>query len=164
MNAPVPKSEEEVLVACDHALRLAPAQWPDTLPASKKLLGAPEWYLFEHETWAIGESIRRAFVQHPHWKKKTFLTSKVVEVATSRNLRRGRQSFIMALGFTSACPHAPSLVAFLSDPDVNGQVIDTLLKMRAGGFAHAVAPLVQSDKTWISRLAKKYIERYPTVG
>jgi hypothetical protein len=43
-------------------------------------------------------------------------------------------------------------------------VVDTLLKMRAGGFADAVAPLVQSDKAWIRRLAKKYVERYPSVG
>ena len=164
MNASVPKSEEEVLAACDHALRLAPTQWPHTLPASKELLGAPEWYPFEREAWAIGESVRRAFVQHRHWKKNTILISKVVEVAKNRNLRRGRQSFITALGFASACPHASSLVAFLSDPDVNGQVVDTLLKMRAGDFANVVAPLVQSEKTWIRRLAKKYIERYPTIG
>jgi hypothetical protein len=51
--------------------------------------------------------------------------------------------------------------AFLSDSDVDGQVVHTLLKMRAGGYAEAVAPLLQSEKPWIRRLAKKYVERYP---
>jgi len=163
MNASVPKSEGEVLAACDQALRLAPSEWPPTLPASKELLGAPEWYPFEHEAWAIGESIRRTFVQHAGMKKKTALISKVAEVATCRNLRRGRQSFIMAIGFVAACTHASSLVAFLDDPDVDGQVVHTLLKMRAGGFGEDVASLLHSEKSWVRRLAKKYIERYPSV-
>ena len=124
-------------------------------------MGAPEWYPFEHEAWPIGESVRRAFVQRPQLKKNAALISKVVEVATCRNLRRGRQSFIIAIGFVSASPFASSLVASLNDPDVDGQIVHTLLKMRAEGFAHAVAPLVQSHKAWIRRLAKKYIERYP---
>jgi len=79
VSVAVPKSEEEVLAACDDALRLAPTQWPPTLPASKELLGAPEWYPFEHEAWGIGESIRRGFVQHPHWKRNTSLISKVAK-------------------------------------------------------------------------------------
>jgi hypothetical protein len=37
------------------------------------------------------------------------------------------------------------------------------LKMKVGGFANDVAPLLQSEKSWIRRMAKKYIERYPGV-
>jgi len=70
----------------------------------------------------------------------------------------------MAIGFVAACHVASSLVAFLNDTDVDGQVVDALLKMRAGGFGHDVAPLVQSNKAWIRRLAKKYVERYPSIG
>jgi hypothetical protein len=69
----------------------------------------------------------------------------------------------MAIGFVAACPHASSLAGLLGDPDVNGQVVYTLLKMKVGGFANDVAPLLQSEKSWIRRLAKKYIERYPGV-
>ena len=161
MNSSVPNSEEEVLAACRQALRLAPADHPPTLPTSKELLGAPEWYPFEREAWAIGESVRRAFAQHPRLKKNASLISKVAEVATCRNLRRGRQSFIMAMGFVSACPFAASLLASLNDPDVDGQVVHTLLKMRANGCARSMGHLLHSDKVWIRRLAKKYIERYP---
>jgi len=161
VTLPVPTCEEQVLAACEAALRLAPSAWPPDLPASKELLGAPEWYPFERNAWAIGESIRRAFVQYPRLKKKTVLTSKIAEVATCRNLRRGRQSFVMAMGFVAARSYAAELVPFLGDTDVDGQVVYTLLKMRAGGHALAVGALLRSEKTWIRRLAKKYAERYP---
>src|SRR5215471_1085433 len=65
------------------------------------------------------------------------------------------------------CRSLPSCTVIGCVPERFGcrwQVVDTLLKMRAGGFADAVAPLVQSDKAWIRRLAKKYVGRYPSVG
>jgi len=157
----VPASEEEVFAACEQALLLAPAEYPATLPPSKELLGAPEWHSFEHEAWPIGESIRRAFRENPKLKRKDAVLAKVMEVATCRNLRRGRQSFIMALGFVAAEKHAKTLIPFLNDGDVAGQVVHTLIKMKAAGFAGEVAPLLQSDKTWIRRLAKQYVKRYP---
>ena len=55
----VPESEKQVLAACEQALRLAPPEWPTTLPASEELHGAPQWYPFETDTWNIGESIRQ---------------------------------------------------------------------------------------------------------
>ena len=160
MSSRVSTSEEQIFAACDQALRLAPAECPPTLPPSKELLGAPEWYSFEHEAWPIGESIRRAFVENPRLKKKDAVLAKVAEVATCRNLRRGRQSFIMALGFVGALRYAEALAPFLSDQDVDGQVLDTLIKMKASGFSREVNSLLQSDKAWIRRLAKKYVDRY----
>jgi len=161
VNAVVPESEEQILAACEKALSLAPSEWPADLPPSKKLFGASEWYPFEHEAWAIGESIRRAFVKQPKLRKRTPLISKVAEVATCLNLRRGRQSFVMAIGFVAACPFATALVPFLRDSDIDGHVVDTLLKMKASGFAPVVAPLLQSEKSWIRRLARRYVDRYP---
>lgn len=67
---------------------------------------------------------------------------------------------MMALGFVGARQFAMRLVPFLCDSDVDGQVLDTLLKMKAGGHGQAVAPLAHSNKAWIRRLAKKYLERY----
>ena len=161
VNASVPESEEQILAACEKALSLAPSEWPVDLPPSKELFGAREWYPFEHEAWAIGESIRRAFVKRPTLRKRTALVSKVAEVATCQNLRHGRQAFVMAMGFVDACPFAATLAQFLHDADVDGHVIDTLIKMKAAGFAHDVSPLLQSEKSWIRRKARKYVDRYP---
>jgi hypothetical protein len=160
VRSPIPASEEQVLAACEQALRLAPAAYPATLPPSKELSDAPEWYSFEHEAWALGESIRRALAENPRLKMKDASLAKVAEVAVCQNLRRGRQSFVMALGFVAARRYADVLVPFLSDPDVDGQVLYALTRMKAPQFAREVASLLHSDKTWIRRLAKKYIDRH----
>jgi len=154
------ESEQEILAACEEAIRLAPTEFPPTLPPSKKLSGVPAWYPFENQAWPIGESIRQAFARNPKLKKRENVLAKVVEVATCRNLRRGRQSFIMALGFVSARQYAERLAAFLGDPDVDGQVLDTLIKMRASGYTREASSLLHSDRTWTRRLAKKYLDRY----
>jgi hypothetical protein len=125
-------------------------------------MGAPDWYDFEHEAWGIGESIRRAFVKTPRFKRKEVILAKVAGVVTWRNLRRGRQSFIMAIGFVAARRYAETLVPFLRDPDVDGQVLYTLVKMRAPGFAHEVASLLHAKQTWKRNLAKTYVSRYPS--
>ncbi|MDT8069153.1 MAG: hypothetical protein ROO76_13390 [Terriglobia bacterium] len=93
--------------------------------------------------------------------RKPEIFGKLAEVACCRNLRRGRQSFIIAMGYTSARQYAAGLVPMLSDVDVDGQVLHTLLKMKAPGFASDVRPLQKSDKTWIRRLANKYLDRFP---
>jgi hypothetical protein len=156
----VPASEDEILGVCEKGLSLASPLYPQTLPRSEELLGAPDWYSFEHEAWGIGESVRRSFVQNPKFKKNQDVLNRVLEVACCRNLRRGRQSFIMALGFVAPRQHAKTLSPFLSDPDDDGHVVYTLIKMKAPGFISEIEPLLQSDKTWIRNLAKKYLSRY----
>ena len=164
MVPPKLASEDEILSACDEAIRLAPAEFPPNLPPSKQLLGASEWYLFENQAWPIGESIRQEFVRNPGLKKRANIPTRVADVATCRNLRRGRQSFVMALRFVSARHCAERLAVFLDDPDVDGQVLDTLIKMKASNYTREVKLLLHSDKTWIRRLAKKYLDRYQSSG
>ncbi len=148
-----------MLDACDRALRLAPDEYPPT-PSPNQQHGAPEWYRFEHEAWKIGESLRQAFQKSRRLKNQPSILEKVIEVALCRNLRRGRQSFILALGFAAAKPYASLLTPLLSDEDVNGQVVSTLLKMKADEFANEVMPLVNAKKTWIRHLAERYTARY----
>jgi hypothetical protein len=66
----------------------------------------------------------------------------------------------MALGFVAARQHARTLCSFLSDSDVCGHVLYTLVKMKSPEFVREVEPLIESDKTWIRNLAKKYLSRY----
>ncbi len=160
MSTP-PSSTLEIVNICERALGMAPEAYPPTLPSSPELLGAPAWYGFEHAAWPLGEDVRQAFSRTPRLKSDSAAVSKVVEVATCRNLRRGRQSFITALGFVAASDYASRLAQFLGDPDVEGQVVGTLLKMKVAGFAGQVRPLTNSKQTWIRRLAERYLERYP---
>jgi hypothetical protein len=159
---PVPNSEDEIIHGCHQALCLAPSEYPPTLPTSKERLDAPEWYGFELAAWPIGERIRQALSKNPRFKKNIGVVTKILEVAICRNLRRGRQSFVTTLGFVAAKGHAQDLVPFLNDEDVDGQVVGTLLKMRAAGYGREVRPLLDSKQAWIKRLAKNYISRYPS--
>jgi hypothetical protein len=157
-------SEAEILAACEAAIRLAPVEFPPTLPPSEELLGAPGWYAFEHQAWPIGESVRQAFSKNPRLRRREVLLSKVAQVATCWNLRRGRQSFVMALGFVSARHYAELLAEFLDDPDVDGHVLRTLFKMRASGFAReANLLLLHSDTSWKRRWAQKYLDRFSSL-
>jgi hypothetical protein len=158
MELAIPQSEAGVFALCDRALRLAPMELLAALPASKELLGAPEWYPFESQAWPLGEHIRLAFAKYRTLRTRSAF-SRVVEVCLDRTLRRGRQSFVMALEFPQAREFASALLPLLSDSDVDGQVVGTLLKMRAYGYANQVQPLLQADKAWIRRLARRYIER-----
>src|SRR5262249_7693716 len=104
---------------------------------------------------------RQAFVAKPSARKDLEVIQKVLQVALCRNLRRGRQSFIMLLGFRAAKPFAQKIARDLQDRDVDGHVLDALLRMEAPGFAAEVSLLLKVEKTWIRKLAKKYLERYP---
>jgi hypothetical protein len=160
METAIPESTKQVSAACQRAISLAPSDWPPTLTPSNDLWGAPAWYPFEWEAWPIGESIRHAFVKNRRLRRPEIFRS-VVQVTECPNLRRGRQSFVMALGFSEAREFAPRLVSLLDDPDVAGHVVHTLLKMKAAGYGPAVKPLIDCDTAWIRRLAKRYVKRYP---
>ncbi len=151
------KSDLEEL--CNRALDSAPESVSPDL-RNDSSLGVPAWYDFESAAWAAGEQVRQAFSQHRTWKKDAALRDRVLEVAVHRQLRRGRQAWIMALGFVDARDLAPALAPHLSDPDVEGQVVDTLTKMRAGGFSQQVWPLTSHKQAWIRKLARRYLKRY----
>lgn len=153
-------SSQDVIAACAAAKALGPAEVPPDLPPDPKLNGVPGWCGFEWDAWPVGEAIRQSFQTTPSLKRDRRVLDAVLGVVRHRPLRRGRQSFVMALGFTGAATYAPALAEFLSDPDIDGQVLDTLLRMRAAGYGGAVAPLLEDRHAWIRKLARRYLDRY----
>lgn len=156
--------KEAVIAACDRALSFAPLKYPSDLPSSEEFPGAPEWYSFEWKVWEIGENIRQQLQSHPKLKVDADILNKIVSVIQCGNLRRGRQSFVLLLGFKGASKYADEIGGFLNDPDVAGQALDSLLKMRVAGYAGRVEALLESEQAWIRRTAKTYLERYPRVA
>jgi hypothetical protein len=102
VNGSVLESEEQVLAACEVALCLAPAEWLPDLPISNELLGVPDWYPFEHAVWPVGGNYSAGLLSTFPAQEEYISNLKVAEVAVCRNLRHGRQSFIMALGSVGA--------------------------------------------------------------
>jgi hypothetical protein len=154
------KTSEEIVGACLAAKSLAPADFPSDLPSTPLLAGAPGWYDFEEQTWPIGEAIRRSLKTMPLLRRDSSMTTAILSVVRCVNLRRGRQSFVMALGYKTAANHSPVIAAYLQDPDICGQAVDTLLKMQAPGHVTQVDVLLSHNQPWIRRLAKRYVERY----
>ena len=132
---------------------------PDLAPMANHP-DVPEWHGFEWEVWEIGEQIRQLLVEHPALRKDRKLQEGFVRISTNAKAKRGRQSFVILLGFKSCQVHAATIATQIGDPAVTGHVISTLTKMRAGGFADTVRPYVESNVTWIRNEAKKYMARY----
>ncbi|MFJ4222758.1 hypothetical protein [Microbacterium sp. NPDC089695] len=147
----------------DGARTLIPNEIPDELPGFVNSEGVyiPGYHDFEHTLWRVGADIWEILIAHPSLRKDDVLCAQIVAVATNRAAMRGRRSFILACGSVKHARYAPQLVAHLDDNAVDGQVLDTLLKMRVGEYTTEVRPLLDSPTAFIRRLAKRYVERYP---
>ena len=151
---------EQIIGACVATKALAPAECPPDLPTSPLLSGEPGWYDFEEQAWPIGEAIHRSLKAKSQLRRDTSVTQAIFGVIGCRNLRRGRQSFVLALGYTTASQHAAGIAALLSDPDICGHVVDTLLKMQVSGYELQVAELARHQQPWVRRLSRRYVARY----
>ena len=132
---------------------------PD-LPPGQYTQGAPEWHSFEHTIWAIGEDIRQLLLKKKSLRNDDDLQSTFAAISVNRNAKRGRQSFIMLLGYTSCQQYSYSIASQLDDPDVTGHVISTLLKMQAPDFVQEISKFLDHDISWIRRKAKAYCGRF----
>lgn len=119
-------------------------QKPD-LPQGKNTSGAPEWYRFEHAIWAFGGDIRRLFLKSKFLRKDVELQRAILRVAIDPKAKRGRQSFIMLLGYLACVQFAPQIAEQLSDPQVCGHAIDTLSKMKCSDYVKAIEPFTQDN-------------------
>jgi hypothetical protein len=154
------KTPEAIVAACLKAKALAPVDVPPNLPADAAICNVPAWYGFESAAWGIGETLRQSFSASSKLKKDNGAVQAVLAVIQYRNLRRGRESFVMALGFTAAAAHAGVLAGLIGDSDIDGHIVSTLLKMRAPGYPAQVARLANHKQIWVRRLVRRYIERY----
>jgi hypothetical protein len=156
----IDSAKQQILEKITEAKKLIPQKELPTLPESKELLGAPEWYEFELKIWELGEQIRQIMVQYPKLREDRHLAVQLVDIATDRRAKRGRQSFILLLAYSAYCEYAPRLIDQLDDPAVDGHVISAILKMRAPQFVDEIEPLTNHKMTWIRNYARKYVERY----
>ena len=116
------------------------------------------WHNFEHELWSIGEVIRQTM----HEEQKNLnveQADRVCQICLNPKAKRGRQSFVMLLSRKRYFSYADRLVSLLQDVDVSGHVLESLYKMRALQYQEEVKLLLNSEYTWISKLAKRYIEK-----
>lgn len=66
----------------------------------------------------------------------------------------------MLLGYKFCSQYASQIADQLKDSNVNGQAIDTLIKMQSSDYVPQVIPFMTDKTTWIKNKAKKYVEKY----
>ena len=124
--------------------QVIPSQLQPDLPPGKYSGKQPEWYSFEHTVWGMGEKIRQIFVEYKALQKDTDILDEIIKICTNPNAKRGRQSFIMLLGYKHCFTYGDKLITQINDCGVYGHVIYTLLKMRAYNFTKEIKPFLNN--------------------
>lgn len=137
---------------------IPPLLLPKLPPSKPKWSTEPEWRAFEYALWRLGEEIRQVTARYKAARFTPEQLRRVLAVAVHPRAQRGRQSFILLLGYKKYQDCAAALARQLADPDVTGQVIDTLYKMQAAGYAAQIQPYLQDGN--VRRYAKRYLAKY----
>lgn len=157
------RSREEFDRELEELFRKAEALIPEELlpdlPFMKDVPDVHDWYMFEHELWAVGEEIRQLTLKYKKKFDKSQL-DRIVNICLDKRAKRGRQSFVMLLGRKQYACYADKIVTILEDEDVEGHVINTLYKMQAGQYVEWMKPFLNHKRTWIRNEAKRFINKF----
>lgn len=159
MKSDLLETKLRILRKVKEAGGLIPDVYIPNLPPTELTKDVPDWHDFEHKIWMLGEEIRLLLVSKKSLRRDKNLQSEFVRIATNRNSKRGRQPFIMLLGYKFCRHHAKEISAQIDDPFVDGHVIMTLRKMRAEGYSIQTRPFLNSSVSWVRNEAKKYLSR-----
>lgn len=152
-------AEEKILKLIQETQSVIPEMFLENLEINS-VSKQPEWYPFEHQIWKNGEEIRQLLLKDKKLRNKENLFDQLFEIATNRNAKRGRQSFVMLLGSVQHSKYSSKLIKQIDDDNVNGHIIDTIYKMKVDGFTEQIKPFTSHKITWIRNIAKKYIHKY----
>ncbi|MEZ7496060.1 hypothetical protein QO206_11200 [Leeuwenhoekiella aequorea] len=154
--------KEKIIELINKAKNLTPKKMDKDLSPMEGFPEVPNWHKYEREIWDIGEKIRQIIYTKKSLRKDKEINDLIMEVCMDKKSKRGRQSFILLLGYKHLSGHAPKLITMINDKFVDGQIIDTIYKMQATGFEKDIKPFATDKLTWIRKLAVKYVKKYGT--
>jgi hypothetical protein len=160
INFSLDEAKEYASGSIANAESLIPEEYVPNLPPIESLKDIPKWHDFEEKIWSLGEELRQLLVDFPRLRKDKDLQEGFVRISVNQNAKRGRQSFILLLGYKFCVHHANQIASQINDPFVNGHVISTLKKMQVSDFVTQVKPFLNSKFTWIRKESKKYLAKY----
>jgi len=150
--------KQKILDIVSEAKKLTPTLPESNLSDFEK--GTPAWHDYERKIWQLGERIRQILLQNKKLRTDSDIQQGILSICINKNSKRGRQSFITLLGNVKCAAYSKEIASQLSDEFVDGQVIETLYKMRVGNYALDIIPYCAHKKAWIRNLAKRYFSRY----
>ncbi|WP_299438312.1 hypothetical protein [uncultured Aquimarina sp.] len=154
--------KEKILELIKKAESLTPKKVEMDLEPIDGFPDVPNWHKYESDIWRIGEEIRQIIITKKTLRKDEEINDLIIKFCLNKNSKRGRQSFILLLGYKHLSKYASQLINMINDKFVNGQIIDTVYKMQAVGFEKEIRPFLTDKHIWIRKLAIKYIEKYGT--
>lgn len=150
---------ETVMEYLREAISLIPNRIEPDLPPSKLFPNIPEWHSYEFKVWQLGEKIRQILVRKNKLKDDNEIVEQIIKIATNRNVKRGRQPFIMLLEGKRYAGYSSQLINQINDKFVYGHVLSTIIKMQVWDYTNEIEPLTEDSTAWIRNKAKKYIEK-----
>lgn len=100
---------------------IPPLLLPKLPPSKPKWSTEPEWRAFKYALWRLGEEIRQVTARYKAARFTPEQLRRVLAVAAHPHAQRGRQSFILLLGYKKYQDCAAALARQLADPDVTGR-------------------------------------------
>lgn len=119
--------------------------------------GAPDWLTYERMIWDVGERIRLILQKNKALRNSTRLFNKCLEVVADKKYGKGRQTFALLFGDYKKIDYAANLAPLLTDTEIGGHILKTLVKLKVPGHRDAVKPLLKDRADWVRKLAKKYL-------
>ena len=154
--------KEEIIKLINKANTLTPEKLEKKLNPIKGFPNVPDWHEYERDIWTIGEEIRQIINSKKTLRKDQEINDLIMEFCLNKNSKRGRQPFVLLMGYKNLSEYAPKLIRMINDKSISGQIIDTLYKMQAKGYEKEIEPFTRNKTTWIRKIAIKYIEKYGT--
>ena len=85
----------------------------------------------------------------------------MAELASDRRFGKGRQSFVRIVGDFGGVSFGEMLKSLIADPDVDGQAVKAVTRIKLKGCDTLVKPLTEKpNPTWVRNVAKRYLERF----
>jgi HEAT repeat protein len=88
-------------------------------------------------------------------------TSELAELARDRRYGKARQMIVLGLGRSRRPEAVEVLVGLVDDPEVDGQAVKALGRLRAPAARAALESKRDDKRAWVRREARKALERLP---
>ena len=154
--------KEEIIGLINKAKSLTPKNMEKDLNPMEGFPNVPNWHKHEHEIWGIGEEIRQIINTKKSLRRDKEINDLIIDFCLDNKSKRGRQPFVLLLGYKHLSEYAPKLITMINDQFIDGQIIDTIYKMQATDFEKEITPFTTDKITWIRKLALKYVGKYGT--
>jgi hypothetical protein len=121
-----------------------------------ELKDSAAWTAFEMKIMQLGRAVDFVMRKLDCWKGRGPVLDAAAVVAAEPRYRRGRQSFVAALGEHGDGAYGAELVPLLADLEMTGYVVKALHKGANAGYLDQVLSAAEGQRPWVQNAARAY--------